>query len=195
MDIIISKNRYVEKPKDAITSLQFTANYDYLRNVDINQFAKLIEEGHAWRACLHKRENTFTESNATKTYTLAMDFDDVETSPDDYIEQARLSGIEPNILYYSYSHQPDSGKYRFRLVWCLQEAISAKDARDKLLALMHFFPDADKSCKNPSRLWFATKMPVVVINEYPTLASAFGGIEMSYKIEEGMAAKDAKKVS
>ena len=66
----------------------------------------------------------------TKTYTLAMDFDDVETPPAAYIEQARLSGIEPNILYYSYSHQPDSGKYRFRLVWCLQEAISAKDARD-----------------------------------------------------------------
>ena len=193
MDIIISKNRYTEKPKDAITALQYTANYDYLRNVDVEQFAKLIEEGHAWRACLHKREDTFKEANATKTYTLAMDFDDVETPPAEYIEQARLSGIEPNILYYSYSHQPDSGKYRFRLVWCLQEAISAKDARDKLLALMHFFPDADKSCKNPSRLWFATKLPVEIINEYPTLTSSFGGVEMSYKMDEGMTARDAKK--
>lgn len=193
MDIIISKNRYTEKPKDAITALQFTANYDYLRNVDVEQFAKLIEEGHAWRACLHRREDTFKESNATKTYTLAMDFDDVETPPAEYIEQARLSGIEPNILYYSYSHKPDSGKYRFRLVWCLQEAISAKDARDKLLALMHFFPDADKSCKNPSRLWFATKLPVKIINEYPTLTSAFGGIEMSYKIDNGTSAQMAKK--
>lgn len=193
MDIIISKNRYTEKPKDAITALQYTANYDYLRNVDIEHFAKLIEEGHAWRACLHKREDTFKEANATKTYTLAMDFDDVETPPAEYIEQARLSGIEPNILYYSYSHQPDSGKYRFRLVWCLQEAISAKDARDKLLALMHFFPDADKSCKNPSRLWFATKLPVEIINEYPTLTSSFGGIEMSYKMDNGTSAQMAKK--
>ena len=58
---------------------------------------------------------------------------------------------------------------------------------------MHFFPDADKSCKNPSRLWFATKLPVEIINEYPTLASAFGGVEMSYKMDEGMTAKDAKK--
>lgn len=193
MIITFSKAAFAAKPDGAtIAALQMQDAYATYETDDVTKIAAMIEQGHAFRACNHASGRTFSERNATETYIIALDFDDVVATPEEYAEKAELAGIMPNLYYYSYSHgikTPD--KNRFRFVWLLDKGISAADARKILLALMAYYPDCDPSCKNPSRLWFATRLPVKVLEEMPTSPAAFAALTVGQKMASG---KDANKI-
>lgn len=69
--------------------------------------------------------------------------------------KARLKefGLSCNFVYSTFSSSPTSPK--FRVVFVLCEIATNKALRDQIIsALLRLFPEADKSCKDPARMFF-----------------------------------------
>ena len=203
MKILISYRYYPHCKPDFNGSnpdSHMSAQIGYLRRFDeydekeltIAQFAELIGKGHCWQAMLSKPCRTFNNSDATETYALALDMDDVVNPPEYYIAQAESAGFKPNILYYSYSHGTEGheGVYRFRLVWCFEKPMQKTEYLRTVKALMLFFEQADKSCKDAARLWCGTNKGVEVLEEEYTPLNAFAGIMILQKLDEGKRVRD-----
>ena len=113
----------------------------------------------------HKNENWVSQQ------MFALDFDN-GLDPLDFIK--RLKDIQmdlPNILYSSFSDQPD--KRKFRAIWVLDEAVidynHAKMIREGLLCI---FPEADKSCKDAARMFYPGKK-LLYFNDEPAFINYF----------------------
>ena len=73
-------------------------------------------------------------------------------------------GLEPFMLYFSFSARPGCPKYR--LVFDLGEPITDEvTARGIVAAILGEFPEADKACKNMNRLFFGSPGKVHTFRE------------------------------
>jgi|GEM_PF-3090723 len=80
-------------------------------------------------------------------------------SPKEALERCKLYGIEPFFMYHTSSSEPDKWD-KFRLLFKLEEP--TKDYRVfKLIqtTLMNMFPECDKQCKDPARLFYGSYSP------------------------------------
>lgn len=112
----------------------------------------------------------------------ALDFDD-NTPPETIIERSYELGLIPNIVYTSFSDTPEHRK--FRVIYACNIATMDRDKVARIQkSLLLCFPEADKACKDPARLYFGGKE--LIHSDYETLNSVNGIREIvePYMVEQ-----------
>lgn len=79
--------------------------------------------------------------------------------PFDARDRCASLGLAPLCLYFTFNSSTDWP--RFRLVFDLGERLGEADAQEALRQLLMLFPEADQACKNPNRLFYGSRFPVV----------------------------------
>ena len=192
MNIVISKNKSATKPTNA-AAYQKKQNYDFYNDISIDTAARLIGNGHAWRAGLYKEGiGTFKKSEVIGSQIIALDFDSCEVEPQTIINYAETIGLLPNFWYYSYS-QGIKPLNNFRIVWCLESQISPKTYEEVYAVMLDTFKEfnPDESTKDCSRLWYGGNSGATIISVKPIKHSSLGWQLISKKAEEGIQIRKA----
>ena len=195
--LIYSKTRFASKPKDKglIVGLQNPINYVFSELNSIDDVARIIGEGRAWRAGLYENGiDSFKKANVKAAQVIAMDFDCCEYEPQAVIDYAASIGISPSAWYYSYSQGIKEG-YNFRILWVLEEPIKAIQYETIYKTMLEQFSQykPDGSTKDASRLWFGGNRGVNVLIHTPIPLSAIGWLGVMEKVKQGQAIQKARK--
>ena len=98
----------------------------------------------------YKDNNNFISSSL-----VVLDFDSkkIPTTPTDILRKFAYYDIKPNLWYTTFS---DTNKLRkFRVILFLDTIITNVDEYTLILkSMLKMFPEADKACKNPSRMFY-----------------------------------------
>ena len=104
MKVLISKERYGEKPKNP-GSLQ-TLNAFTECDLSVQEFAEKVGSGHAWRAGLYGEDggSSVKKEHVKHASAIALDFDDCPHNPSAVASFAKDKiGYRPNVIYATYS--------------------------------------------------------------------------------------------
>ena len=197
ISLIYSKTRFASKPKDKgiIVGLQKPTNYIFSELNSVDDVARVIGEGRAWRAGLYENGvDSFKKANVKAAQVIAMDFDCCEYEPQAVIDYAASIGISPSAWYYSYSQGIKEG-YNFRILWVLEEPIKAIQYETIYKTMLEQFSQykPDASTKDASRLWFGGNSGVNVLIHTPMPLSAIGWLGVVEKVKQGQAIQKARK--
>lgn len=195
--LIYSGNKFDKKPTDkgVIIGLQKPQNYVFGTLENVEDVARLIGEGRAWRAGLYETTaDSFKKANVKAAQIIAMDFDSCDTEPQAIVDYATSIGISPSAWYYSYSQGIKAG-YNFRILWILEEPIKAIQYETIYKAMLEQFAQysPDTSTKDASRLWFGTARGVNVLLHTPIPLSVMGWLGVAEKVKQGQAIQKARK--
>lgn len=107
-----------------------------------------------------KRNNESYQSQSV----FALDFDNGITI-EQVLDRLKEYRLACTFAYSTFSNSIE--KPKFRAIWQLREEISNRGKRDEIqLALMTLFPEADKACKDASRIFFGGKELIYKNYEY-----------------------------
>ena len=195
--LIYSSGKFAAKPTDKglIIGLQKPANYIFGTLDNVEDVARLIGEGRAWRAGLYEpTADSFKKANVKAAQIIALDFDSCEQEPQAIVDYATSIGISPSAWYYSYSQGIKAG-YNFRVLWILEEPIKAIQYETIYKAMLEQFSqyNPDSSTKDASRLWFGGNRGVNVLSHTPMPLSVIGWLGVAEKVKEGQAIQKARK--
>lgn len=195
--LIYSSGKFAAKPTDKglIIGLQKPANYIFGTLDNVEDVARLIGEGRAWRAGLYETNtDSFKKANVKAAQIIALDFDSCEQEPQAIVDYATSIGISPSAWYYSYSQGIKAG-YNFRVLWILEEPIKAIQYETIYKAMLEQFSqyNPDSSTKDASRLWFGGNRGVNVLSHKPMPLSVIGWLGVAEKVKEGQAIQKARK--
>lgn len=197
MKVLISKERYGEKPRDfgQLQTLEAFAECE----LSVREFADKVGDGHAWRAGLYGDD---ARGSVKKRYVkhasaIALDFDDCPHAPCEVAAYAKDKiGYGPNVIYATYSqdaglwHRRKSPRlistisdgenpagtddavtlFSFRFVWFLENPIdpeSYEAIQETLIGDVFAGFRPDRSTKDPSRLWLGGVLGADAISEKP----------------------------
>jgi len=158
-------------------------------SIDPLSFAELMMQGRTFSPAKYKglRNN----DNWIGQSVFCLDFDS-GIQPDEVIERLKENGIDPNVVYSSFSDSPELRK--FRVVLFLDREIQCKlKAKDLILSLMKLFPECDKSCKDYARIFFGSKA-IIYFND--NLVSVYDVVPLveSYRSELTLLTEKVVKV-
>ena len=195
--LIYSSGKFAAKPTDKglIIGLQKPANYIFGTLDNVEDVARIIGEGRAWRAGLYEpTTDSFKKASVKAAQIIALDFDSCEQEPQAIIDYATSIGISPSAWYYSYSQGIKAG-YNFRVLWILEEPIKAIQYETIYKAMLEQFSqyNPDSSTKDASRLWFGGNRGVNVLSHTPMPLSVIGWLGVAEKVKEGQAIQKARK--
>lgn len=150
----IMKNKEKRKPSNIGYYQKNICRKEYIQELKLNDFVDIVSnQGAIWKSSLLLGGSK--NENFKCAYFLSLDFDD-GIKFNKFIEESKKIGINPTFVYETYSSTEEHN--RFRVVYRLKEAIYDANLKTKLqLKLMQIFPNADKSCKDLSRLWVGGK--------------------------------------
>jgi len=130
-------------------------------DVSVDQLASMMKLGYSWSAGVFN--GTRSNANWVQQQAFALDFDSGVT-PEEITSRFIKFGIEPNIIYPSFSDTPELRK--FRVVLVLDSVISDIKTRDYIQkGLMKLIGDADPSCKDAARLYFGGTNSMIFNND------------------------------
>lgn len=137
------------------------------RTVTVEEFIQAIENGASFKsAALNGNKNADWESQQV----FALDIDNDEASikkyglltPEEACNRFSDLGVSPVFYYSSFSSTEERPK--FRLIFIVKNPITDIRVRNAIqMALMNIMPEADKACKDLSRLCFGTNKKCEVI--------------------------------
>lgn len=194
---IYSAARFAAKPQDkgVIIGLQKPAKYVFAEVEQIDDIARLIGEGRAWRAGLYDTgAASFSKTNVKAAQIIALDFDSCPQEPQAIVDYAVSIGISPSAWYYSYSQGIKEG-FNFRVLWILAEPIKPIQYETIYKGMLEQFAqyNPDKSTKDASRLWFGGNRGVNVLSHTPMPLSVIGWLGVAEKVKQGQAIQKARK--
>ena len=136
------------------------------QEVTIEEFIDKVEQGYTF--CPSVFSNKRTNQNFISTQVFALDFDDNQ-NPIEKVNLFKDYGIEPNFVYYTFSHKERFNK--FRIVFFVDTIITDRKTRDKIQkALMLIAKDSDAACKDAARMFYPTNREAyyknTTINQY-----------------------------
>ena len=105
--------------------------------------------------------------NIKQVTLIGLDFDNFEdrpsegTSIDDAFHDSILSTAA---LGYTSSSHPNKPQDKFRLMWWLEEPMSAQEAEVLLRKMILLWEGVDDQCSNPNRTWFGHKDGDIIFN-------------------------------
>ena len=103
------------------------------------------ENGHVMKRILHPGDDGFI-------------------SPFEALEKCESFGIAPLVVYKTFNCSKEN--MRFRLVFDFSETTDDEDfAKAIIMTLQDLFPEADRKCKNPNRIYCGTTQAVWAICE------------------------------
>lgn len=130
------------------------------RNVTVEQFIQAIENGTSFKAAaLNGNKNADWQSQ--QVFALDIDNDDASIkkhgllTPEEACNRFSDLGVPPVFYYSSFSSTEE--KPKFRLIFIVKNPVTDIRVRNAIqMALMNIMPEADKACKDLSRLFFGT---------------------------------------
>lgn len=138
------------------------------RNITIEELIQAIESGMSFKAAaLNGNKNADWESQ--QVFALDIDNDDASIkkygllTPEEACKRFADLGVPPAFYYESFSSTEERPK--FRLIFIIRNPVTDIRIRNAIqLALMTIMPEADKACKDLSRLFFGTNSKCRVVN-------------------------------
>lgn len=146
---------YAQKPRDKREFARI--NNDITKKVseiDIRTFAKEVGiNGRPFTPALfHGGRNT---ENFAQAQVYALDFDDGITV-DEFLARAERYQVLPAFVYATYNHSEEAP--RFRAVFINDLPVKDRHTASIIIGLLHqIFPEADRNCKDVSRLYLGGK--------------------------------------
>lgn len=217
-----SKSSYERKPSNA-APLQNKNNY-VQEDKTIEEIAELCGTGHAWRAGIYDMSGgTFKKKDVKGNQLIALDFDACAASPLEVVQYAENIGLPANFWYFSYSQEPQKAAeivrkipttykyllshrektdvfspksgYNFRLIFCLERVISAREYESAMLNLLAAFDrySPDKATKDSSRLWYGGALGSCLLTTESLPLSDLGALAAKQKVREGIEPRKAMK--
>ena len=155
-------------------------------SIDIRTLAEGMSNGCTFKPAYL---NGTTSKEFISQEIFALDFDDGFTI-DEALNRCKQKNILPAFGYTSFSHKPEH--HKFRLIFHSDKVIKDCKERDKIqLALMTIFPECDKVCKDPARLFFGGKGLIcldenAVINTEAIIAKYYKPTEIHIKSKDNV---------
>jgi len=126
----------------------------------VDELIGLIASGHTWTTGVF--DGSRSDANFTSAELLALDIDG-GMSVEAALGRCSEYSMMPAFGYQTFGSTPE--KERFRLVWLLEKPIvDAETYRLAIKALLKIFPESDKACKDPARMWYGTNNGAFQVN-------------------------------
>jgi hypothetical protein len=155
-------------PKSAMGRI--SNNITLRTGVTINEFSNLLAPPHCFTWFGGTLGGSISSENWQQQSIIALDFDNGLITIDEVIEKLHIQEVPPQLWYYSLSDSPALRK--FRVVFLLDQPVTSKAQYEVImLGLLSLFPEADKSCKNPSRFFLGGKH-VTILDDKPVSAQS-----------------------
>ena len=130
------------------------------QQITVPEFIAAIEEGRSFKAAaLNGNKNIDWESQ--QVFALDIDNDEKNVkkygmlTPEDAVKRFNDLGVPPTFYYKSFSSTEE--KPKFRLIFIVKNPVTDIRIRNAIqMALMTIMPEADKACKDLSRLFYGT---------------------------------------
>lgn len=181
--IHLSDRCYVKKPEKREYARINNEITKKVSEVDIATFAKEVGmNGRPFTPALfHNRRK---KEDFAQEQVYALDFDDGITV-EEFLSRAERYHVPPAFIYATYSHSEDHP--RFRAVFINDIPIKDSQAASVILGLLHkIFPEADKNCRDISRLYLGGKGLL-----YEDLDAGIDIKDLSISMQEKMMAEDS----
>ena len=125
-------------------------------DVTLPQLAEMISSGQTW-CPVHFSERRKVDCFQS-AQMLVLDFDS-GTPYEEVMARAETLGIAISLSHPTYSHKPESPRYR--LVWVLDAPVTEVSEYKRLLdALYKAFPEACKGCRNAAQMFHGTNQGI-----------------------------------
>lgn len=159
-----------------------------IEQVTPKSLARFVSRGQTWspfvfQECPQWRRPRRIEALFKSCQVFALDFDNGE-SIEEVVEQAKVLGLEFNILHHSFSSVPEHPKLR-GIIFVEKEIGDFNTARLYSTALAHAFEGADKQCIDVARLYFGSWADSIVLTSSGSVAK----LETLQKIAEDVGAE------
>ena len=159
-----------------------------IEQVTPKSLARFVSRGQTWspfvfQECPQWRRPRRIEALFKSCQVFALDFDNGE-SIEEVVEQAKVLGLEFNILHHSFSSVPEHPKLR-GIIFVEKEIRDFDTARLYSTALAHAFEGADKQCIDVARLYFGSWADSIVLTSSGSVAK----LETLQKIAEDVGAE------
>ena len=170
------------------------------RTITVEEFIQSIENGSSFKAAaLNGNKNVDWESQQI----FALDIDNDENSiakygllmPEDAVKRFVDLGILPAFYYESFSSTKE--KPKFRIIFIAKNPVIDIRIRNAIqAALMTIMPEADKACKDLSRLFFGTNSECILVNKNEVCIDIYNLIQgvIVYSREQYKASKACKVI-
>lgn len=182
--IHLSDRHYTKKPGRRELAHIHNDITKKVSEVDIETFAREVGmNGRPFTPALfhggRKKENFAQEQ------VYALDFDDGITV-EEFLSRAERYQVLPAFIYATYNHSEDAP--RFRAVFINDISVGDSQAASVILGLLHkIFPEADKCCKDVSRLYLGGKGLL-----YLDMDAGIDIKSLSISMQEKILAEDSK---
>lgn len=162
--ILLDSINYQSKPDGSEIKKINNRIINCLTEIDIIEFSEQVTQPHSrtWiPACLKgSRKNDSWKSQSI----FALDFDDGIIF-EQVLERLKEYNLNCTFAYSTFSDSIEQPK--FRVIWQLNHVVIDRGYRDEIqLALMTLFPEADKACKDASRIFFGGKEFIYTSYDY-----------------------------
>lgn len=165
--LLIDSKAYINKPDSKETAYIKTrlANAEALKEYTLNEIVECIGKGYTFVPAV--LENGTKNENWKQQQLFGLDIDNEAEgkilTPDEAITLLNDKGIKASAYYYTFNSS--EVKPKFRLLFILKEATcNQEEAKLIIKTLMDLLPQADKACKDLSRLFYGTNKEVKIID-------------------------------
>ena len=197
IELTIDTTMFEYKPDSSDTAKIKTrlSNPSSIKNVTIQELFNCIAIGNTF--CPAVLKGGTKNENWVKQELVAIDIDNEDTSTDILtIEQAisllKEHNINPIGYYNTFNHT--ASKPKFRLLFLLDRTITEADKMKFILeTLISFIPQADKSCKDLSRLFYGTNKQAVILD--PNARITYEDIKNIASPKEDVKSKSQHKIN
>lgn len=165
--LLIDSKAYISKPdsKETACIKNRLAKPEAQKEYAINEIVVCIGKGYTFTPAV--LENGTKNENWVQQQLFCLDIDNEAEgeilTPEEAITLLNNKGIKVFAYYYTFSSMED--KPKFRLLFLLKE-VTYKQGEAKLIikTLIDLLPQADKSCKDLSRLFYGTNKEVKIVD-------------------------------
>ncbi len=163
-----------------------------LIEIDVNNFAEIVAQPYGATFCpVNFSGRTRSNKNFVSQSIFCLDFD-TGITPEQVIRRFKSYGITPNLYYTTFSDSQATRK--FRVVMFLDTAIKDVNQRKYLVdSLLKFFPEADKACKDASRMFFGGNTSTIISQENIPIQKLIEVLDINNISNDGNKLRSIKK--
>lgn len=165
--LLIDNKPYTSKPdsKETACIKIRLARPEAQKEYEINQVVECMGKGYTFTPAV--LENGTKNENWVQQQLFCLDIDNEAegeiSTPDEAITLLNDKGIKVFAYYYTFSSMED--KPKFRLLFLLKKpTYNQGEAKLIIKTLIDLLPQADKSCKDLSRLFYGTNKEVKIVD-------------------------------
>ena len=197
IELTIDTTMFEYKPNSSDTAKIKTRlnNPSSIKDVTVQEIFNCIAKGYTF--CPAVLKGGTKNENWIQQELVAIDIDNEDTSTDiltidKAITLLKENNINPLGYYQTFNHT--ASKPKFRLLFLLDRPITETDEMKFILeTLISFIPQADKSCKDLSRLFYGTNKQAVILD--PNARITYADIKNIASPKEDVKSKSQHKIS